>query len=95
MAEDLILVERMLRAFMRSTSVKENTLHKRLGTGAERFEQSILPRLLNAGVLAEVGVPVSGQPRRLRLAATLERVTDAIQKCDGDFEEFLRLARDR
>ena len=95
MAEDLALVERMLRAFMRSTSVKENTLQKRLGTGAERFEQSILPRLVSAGVLAEVVIPGGGPHRRLRLGMSLERLTAVIEKCDGNFEEFLRLARER
>ena len=91
--DHVIIVERMLRAFMRATGVNENTLQKRLGSQANEFFREVLPRLERAGIVAEVTFKGSGAPqRRFRLATPLERLSRALEECDGQFENFVELA---
>jgi len=90
--EKLVLVERMLRAFMRATGVNENTFHKRLGAQAAKFFREVLPMLEETGVVSEVPFQGGGSQRRFRLGVSYERLTELIEQCDGSFEEFLRLA---
>jgi hypothetical protein len=90
--EELVLVERMLRAFMRATGVTENTFQRRLGARSAKFFKDVLPRLEEAGVVIEIPFQGGGSQRRYRLGMSYERLTELIEGCDGRFEEFLRLA---
>lgn len=90
--EELRVVERMLRAFMRSSGVNENTLQKRLGAQAGSFFKDVLPRLEDAGVIVEVPFRGGGSQRRFKLGLTLERLNEVFEQCNGQFEEFLRQA---
>lgn len=90
--DEMVIVERMVRAFMRSTGVNENTLNKRLGAQAAEFFSDVLPQLEGAGILTEVKFTGSGNQRRFRLGISLERLNRAIEGCGGNFERFLELA---
>ncbi len=90
--EEVVIVERMLRAFLRATGVNENTFHKRLGAQAPKFFRDVLPRLEEAGVVVEVQFQGGGSQRRYRLGVSYERLGDLLEQCGGRFEEFLRLA---
>jgi uncharacterized protein YjbI with pentapeptide repeats len=90
--EELIIIGRMLRAFMRSSGVNENTLQKRLGAQAGPFFRNILPKLGSVGILVEVPFTGGGSQRRFRLGVSLERLRDLIEQCGGRYDEFLRLA---
>jgi len=92
--ESLKAVERLLRAFMRSPSgLNENTIRQRLGTHAAIFFRDVLPRIETAGLIAGVEYRGRDHQRRFRLAARLDSITDALERCEGDFERFLALAK--
>ena len=90
--EELIIVERMLRTFMRSSGVNENTLQKRLGAQAGPFFRDILPGLGSVVIVIEVPFTGRGSQRRFRLGVSLERLRELVEQCGGRYEEFLRLA---
>jgi hypothetical protein len=91
--EHVVIVERMVRAFMRATALNESALYKRLGEQANEFFREVLPKLQKAGIIAEVTFKGSGAPqRRFRLAVPLEQLNRAIERCEGEFERFLELA---
>ena len=92
--EKMVAVERMVRAFMRSTGVNENTLNRRLGSQASDFFSNVLPELESAGIVTEVKFTGSGNQRRFRLGSTLERLNHAIEGCGGNFNKFLELGRE-
>jgi hypothetical protein len=91
--ERLTLVERMLRAFMRSTGVNENTLQRRLGAQYALFVRDVLPPLRDCGALLEEDYRGGGSQRRYRLAMSLERIARAIEECNGSFEGFIAMLR--
>ncbi|MBK7146083.1 MAG: hypothetical protein IPH76_13095 [Xanthomonadales bacterium] len=88
--EELTLVEKVMRAFMRSTQHNEDTLRVRLGASASSFFDGVLPRLLDCGVFAEVPYRGSGTQRRFRLARHMSEVEEALAKCEGRFSRFVR-----
>jgi hypothetical protein len=90
--DEMVVVERMVRAFMRSTGVNENTLHKRLGSQASEFFKEVLPKLEKAEIVTKVPFTGSGNQRRFRLGISLERLNRAIEDCGGNFERFVQLA---
>lgn len=92
--DEMVIVERMVRAFMRSTGVNENTLNKRLGAQAAEFFSHVLPELDKARIVTEVKFTGSGNQRRFRLGISLERLNQAIEGCRGNFRSFLQLARE-
>jgi hypothetical protein len=92
--EKMVIVERMVRAFMRSTGLNENTLHKRLGSQAPEFFGGVLPELEGADIVNEVKFTGSGNQRRFRLGISLDRLNRAIEGCGGNFDRFLELAKE-
>ena len=91
----LVIVERMLRAFMRSTGVNENVFRKRLGQQVGKFFQDVLPALEDARVVVEVPFQGGGSQKRYQLGISYEEFTELLERCGGKFESFLRLAGDR
>lgn len=87
------IMERALRAFMRTTGVNENTFRKRLGPQASVFLDDMLPELEEIGILREVAFRGSGTQKRYRLVASLDRLADAIENCGGQYERFLELVK--
>lgn len=90
--EKMVIIERMVRAFMRSTGVNENTLNKRLGSQAPEYFNVVLPKLEEAGIVTEVKFTGSGNQRRFRLGISLELLNQAIEGSGGKFDRFLELA---
>jgi hypothetical protein len=90
--ERLALVERMLRAFMRSTGVNENTIQRRLGTKAGFFFRDVMPALVGCKVVIEDDYRGGGHQRRFRLGMALERIAGAMEDCNGDFERFVEIS---
>jgi len=91
--EAVVVVERLLRAFMRSPGgLNENTINQRLGSQAPYFFRDVLPEMMKHRILEEGDYRGSGQQRRFHLRGRLETIGDALQECGGKFDRFLELA---
>ncbi len=89
--EQLRLVERMMRIFLRANQVNEDVIRTKLGVKATPFFDNILPRLLKLGMLEEIRHRGAGNKRRFKLRIQMHKLHDALSKCGGNFERFLRL----
>ena len=87
--EDLVLVQRFLRAFLRANALNEGTIRQRLGVSANHFFNDLLPRLQQAGVVREVTYQGGGSQRRMRLVAPMTRIEKAMKMSGGTFDKFL------
>ena len=87
--DDLVLVQRFLRAFLRSTALNELTIRQRLGVKANHFLRELLPRLQKAGVVQEVPYQGGGNQRRMRLLAPMTRIEEAMRASGGEFDRFV------
>jgi hypothetical protein len=91
--EDIALMNRALRAFQRSTGVNENTLHLRLGKRAKRFEEVILPELLETDILIPDVYRGGGMDRRFRLGIRMSELERALRGSQGSFSKFLSIIK--
>ena len=88
--ELLKLVEKFLRAFLRSTHIDESFVRLRMGkVQSPQFFEDVLPRLLERGVLQEVPWKGQGVQHRYKLAIPMSEVNDALEKSRGTFDGFL------
>jgi hypothetical protein len=87
--QDLRIIEKALQTFHRSTLVPEGTFRLRLSVNANHFVDHLLPRLLRAGILDEVRV---GGSDKYKLGVSLLRIADALSRCKGSSDAFLRIA---
>ena len=88
--DDLILLQRLLRAFLRANALNERTIRQRLGVNANYFIKNLLPRLEQAGVVQQVPYQGRGKQRRIRLVAPMMRIEEVMRKAGGDFDKFVR-----
>ena len=88
--DDLRLVQRFLRGFLRATALNESTIRLRLGVNANHFMNSLLPELLQAGVVRTVPYQGHGDQRRIRLSVPMTSIEDAMSSCGGDFHRFMQ-----
>ncbi len=88
----LVLASRVLRGFMRSTELNEGTLRSRAGKAANEFVDDVLPRLLTAGILKEVGYLGSGHQRRFKLGMKMTEVQKREAASNGRFDSFVSTA---
>ena len=73
---DTQLAERAFRIFLSSTHIGEDVFKRRCGAQAPRFFKYVLPKMLNAGVLAEVeGVR---KHRRFKLEVPMRAIAAAV-----------------
>ena len=91
--DDLVLVQRFLLAFLRSTALNEGTIRQRLGVNANHFLRELLPQLQQAGVVQEVPYQGGGTQRRMRLVAPMTRIEEAMRASDGEFDRFVQEVR--
>ena len=91
---DLRLVQRFLRGFLRATALNESTIRQRLGVSANHFFNSLLPKLLQAGVVEEIQFSGGGDQRRMRLSARMTRIEKAMSSPGRDFDSFLQAFRE-
>ena len=89
--EQLRLVERMMRIFLRANQVNEEVIRTKLGVKAAPFFDNILPKLLKLGMLEEIPHRGAGNLRRFKIRVQMHRLHDALSECGGDFERFLSL----
>ena len=87
---DLRLVQRFLRGFLRATALNEATIRQRLGVRANHFFKSVLPRLLQAGVVKNVPYQGHGDQMRMRLSVPMTSIEEATSAAGGDFDRFVR-----
>lgn len=87
--EELTVLERALRPFLRSTQVNEDVFRVRLGTRSGLFFTNVLPALEQSGVVEEVEYRGGGMQRRFRLGVAMEDIQAAFAKSKGRFEDFL------
>jgi hypothetical protein len=86
--ENLRLVERVARIFLRSTYVNEHFIAMKLGQSFAGFMQDVLPTLLRSGVVQEVPYLGKGTQRRFRLRASMQSIQDAIQR-SSSLDDFV------
>jgi hypothetical protein len=87
--ERLILFEKVIRRFMRSTQINENILKLKLGGKYEYFMKEILPELKARGIIEEVEYIGSGSQKRFRLAAKYTEIDNSLKTCEGSYEKFI------
>ena len=85
--ENLVLVQRFLRTFLRSTRLNEDTIKTRLGKDFNHFVKLLLPRLLDAEIVERV--PCQGRKHRLRLVGQMQKVEKSIRNSRGKFDKFI------
>ena len=88
--DDLVLVQRFLRAFLRANALNEGTIRQWLGVKANHFVNELLPQLQNAGVVQEVAYHGGGSQRRMRLVTPMARIEKAMRASHGEFHRFMR-----
>ena len=88
--DDLVLVQRFLRPFLRATAPNDGTVRRRLGVNANHFLNELLPRLQQAGVVQAVQYQGGGTQQRMRLLAPMSRIEEAMKASGGKFEKFLQ-----
>ena len=91
--DDLVLVQRFLRGFLRANALNESTVRQRLGVKANHFFKELLPRLEGAAVIKAVSYQGHGTQQRMRLVAPMTRIEAAMSAADGDFNRFVREVR--
>lgn len=88
--DDMRVVQRFLRAFLRSNALNGSTIRQRLGVNANRFFKDLLPKLLQAGVVQEVSYQGHGTQKRMKLAAPMTRIEEAMGAAGGRFDDFVQ-----
>jgi hypothetical protein len=91
--KEMILVTKLLRAFLRSTGVNEKTLYSRFGEQSTQFFDNVLPKLEDAGIIREVQYRGRGKQRRFELGQPLDRLNRSVEQCQGQLSLFIDHAR--
>ena len=88
---DTLLAERAFRVFLNATHVGEDVFRLRFGQEARQFFDDVLPKMLGAGVLAEVeGVR---KHRRFKLQVPMRAIAAAVPARVETVDEFLASIR--
>lgn len=82
-------VDKLIRYLMRSTTISESIINKKMGDRSALFTSNTLPKLLACGILKEVPNKGSGDQRRFKLGVSLQRVHEALRESDGLFTTFV------
>ena len=89
-AESLILFERLLRSFVRSTHISDSVIKLKLGAKAHWFMEEIVPILLKEGIFVEFEHRGGGVNRHFKLGRSMEALNQAMEGCGGSFDAFVR-----
>lgn len=82
-------LEKVIRYFMRSTSISEPIILVKLGERGQSFVNQTLPQLKRLGVMVELDHHKGGDQRRFGLGVSLKQLNSAIAASRGSFEHFL------
>ncbi|UOE47858.1 hypothetical protein MTO98_25950 [Mucilaginibacter sp. SMC90] len=92
--DDLALVQKALRRFIRGNQINDDVFRIKLGKDAEYFIDDLLPLLLQEKLLAEVDYQGSGKKRRFKLIAPFDKINNALKTSSGSFETFIKNMKD-
>lgn len=87
--ENVQLIDRALRAFLRNTHVNENVFKQRLGVRSNQFLDQVLPTLLRIGVIEELQYAGGGNQRRFRLGVPMLDIEAAMASSGGNYDELV------
>lgn len=87
--EALLITQRAVRIFMRSTQVNEETFRLKLGASANTFVDEILPELIRRGVFERITYRGSGRQERFRLGVAMSLIQEALSVATGSYVQFL------
>jgi hypothetical protein len=87
--ELLLLTQRAVRIFMRSTQVNEETFRVRLGSSGGTFIDEVIPKLVRIGAFEKVPYRGSGRQERFRLVVAMSEIQEALTRSAGSFDLFL------
>ncbi|WP_421793712.1 hypothetical protein [Hydrocarboniphaga effusa] len=91
--DDVELLQRALRIFLRSTQINEGTMRVRLGARSNDFFDNLLPQLLSHGVMEEVPYRGGGVQRRFKLSVHMESIQNALSQCGNDLKQFFEAVK--
>ena len=91
---DLRVVQRFFRAFLRANALNESTIRQRLGVNANHFFKSLLPQLLQVGVVRNVAYQGHGDQLRMKLCVPMTRIEEAMSTAGGEFSLFVQVFQD-
>lgn len=89
MDTELVCVKKILRYFMRSSHIGESVLRKKLGSDAQMFISSVLPKLVREDVFEKIQNQGSDNQSRYKLKITLEEISNKLNASKGSYEAFL------
>lgn len=90
---DLEIVQKALRRFVRGSHINDNVFKLKLGPKAPYFLEELLPILLEVNILAEIEYSGQGQKRRFKLATPFENISKALKESKGSFESFITILK--
>lgn len=85
--------ERLMRCFIRSTHVSDNVMRLKLSPRGNAFVEEILPTLLKERILEEISNRRGGNQRHFKLGRAMALVNQALEECDGTFNDFIVRSR--
>ncbi len=86
---EIVDLRKILNYFLKSTTLGENMIRRKLSGRGQAFIADTLPRLLRSNVIVEVPNRGGGDQRRFRVGASLQAIDEAIAVANGDFVQFL------
>jgi len=89
--EGVILFDRVLRYFVRSTHISESVIRMKLGARSNTFFIDCLTPLLDHGIFVEIETK-SGPQRRFRLGVLMAVLIRALDSCGGSFARLVDIA---
>tara|TARA_R110001599_G_scaffold1889_4_gene9963 strand:+ start:433515 stop:435782 length:2268 start_codon:yes stop_codon:yes gene_type:complete len=87
--QNLAIVEKVFRTFLRSTFINEDVFKVRLGTLSPTFFDKILPELLRENIIQEVPYKGSGSQKRYKLTVKLNEFENALKISNGNYNTLL------
>lgn len=82
------ILKRLLRLFQFRTRINESFILMKVGTGGENFVTNVIPKLVEAQVLA-LDKTARDKPREYHLSTSMDRVREALRRASGSIEEFI------
>ena len=85
----ILEVEKVFRAFRRSTQLNVNVMQMRLSHRWKEFDKHVLPELTKRNILIDVQNRGSGTQRRFKMGVGFDDFERACENCHGDYIAFL------
>ncbi len=86
---EIVDIRKLLNFFLKSTTLGENTIRRKLSVRGQTFIDNTLPQLLRSNVIIEIPNRGGGDQRRFRVGATLQTIDEALAFANGNFPLFL------